>query len=261
MRRSPKARHLMHFFEKHRQATGRESTGLQLDKGRVRWKSARLSTSRSIAHSRAAFGFQENSLCHQQRRKHLLPIFFAHFRLSIGRHTRLGFEPITAFRAGPKIKNQMLINEFRPIRSNQRLTTFGTRRSHGYPPLLILVLRFASGEFFSIVTVAPPTRRSALIQIKTGFLCTTRCIAVRQHARRTCCTAQSPATMQRFVCSLPRPTTPPKRRYCAVRRSLPFAPWTRSTIDQSSQSIARLAYHCVSLIFAGIVKAKTPPTY
>src|ERR1035437_5540530 len=33
MRRSPKARHLMHLFEKHRQATGRESTGPQLDKG------------------------------------------------------------------------------------------------------------------------------------------------------------------------------------------------------------------------------------
>jgi hypothetical protein len=33
MRRSPKARHLIHFFEKHRQATGRESTGPQLDKG------------------------------------------------------------------------------------------------------------------------------------------------------------------------------------------------------------------------------------
>jgi hypothetical protein len=41
-----------------------------------------------------------NLSCHQQRRKHLLPILFAHFRLGIGRHIGC-FEPITACRAGP----------------------------------------------------------------------------------------------------------------------------------------------------------------
>jgi len=90
----------------------------------------------------------KNSLCHQKRRKHLLPIFFAHFRRGIDRHTSLGFEPITAFRAGPKIKNQMLANEFRPIRRNQRLTTFGTVCHHG--DLLGLFLYSASrvGSFW-----------------------------------------------------------------------------------------------------------------
>ena len=99
----------------------------------------------------------------QERRKHLLPIFFTHLR-GIGRHTGLGFEPITAFRAGPKINNQILTNEFRPIRRNQGLTTFWTGCHHG--DLLSLFLFSASrvGSFI-IVTVAP-MRGSALIQIK-----------------------------------------------------------------------------------------------
>ena len=88
----------------------------------------------------------QKSLSNQQRRKHLLPIDFACSRLGISRRIRLGFEPITALRAGPKIKDQTLTHEFRPFRSNQRLSTFHTRRSHGEPPLL--VLRFASWEFW-----------------------------------------------------------------------------------------------------------------
>ena len=48
------------------------------------------------------------------------------------------------------------------------------------PPLLVLFLRFESGSFFSVITVASPKRRSALIQIKNDRLCTTiTCIAVR----------------------------------------------------------------------------------
>jgi hypothetical protein len=73
----------------------------------------------------------DNLSRHQKRRKHLLPIFFAHFRLGIDWGTRLGFEPIPAFRASPEIKDQPLANEFGPIRSNQHLTAFGTRRRHG----------------------------------------------------------------------------------------------------------------------------------
>jgi hypothetical protein len=107
----------------------------------------------------------DNLSGHQQRREHLLPIFFAHFCLG-GGHTRLGFEPIPASRASPKIKDQPLTNEFRPIRSNQRLTTFGTRRRHD--DLLCLFLFSASrvGSFFGIVTVTSSTLLFALIQIK-----------------------------------------------------------------------------------------------
>ena len=98
---------------------------------------------------------------HQQRRKHLLPVFFAHLRRGIGRNESPGFKPITAFRAGPKIDDQVFTYEFRPIRSNQCLTTFDTCRRHGDPPLLLVL---CSKEFLAIV--ASPARRSALIQIK-----------------------------------------------------------------------------------------------
>ena len=59
-------------------------------------------------------------LRNQQRRKERFYCDIIIHRLSgIRRHTHLCFEPISAFRAGPKIKDVPLILVFRPFRGNQ----------------------------------------------------------------------------------------------------------------------------------------------
>jgi hypothetical protein len=82
--------------------------------------------------------------------------------LDVSWHTSLGFEPIAAAHAGPKIEHQLLSYEFRPFRGNQRLTAFGTSRPvvraaegfdhscfHSHLLGLILVFRFDGREIYN----------------------------------------------------------------------------------------------------------------
>lgn len=137
---------------------------------------------------------------HQKRRKHLLPIFFVHFRLGVDSGTRLGFEPIPAFRASPEIKHQLLAYEFGPIRSNQRLTAFGTRRRHGNLPCLLLFSHSRAGSFLDRYSRVPdaascidPDQKQASFSPFTVLRCSKREPAIPAFSPQFCGSPDEPS--------------------------------------------------------------------